>query len=224
MSFHSLQSTGFRHVSDPLGKALVRFDEVAAHRARKSVVQTLADVGGWEAPEEGTERSRMLEAVLAARGSRFVSEGGRIVFGAWAMVRAAAVFATERDLIDVQQTGWGVTDQEARLALTQWGLSEIRPRHAGPGDVLVFEMPDEPIGGGKAIKGGHHAAVLSAPGGEMSFAMLPGRKAAEPRIIHVQYAKACLESWGGPFWMNKLVGVWSFDTAAKARPFRLEAA
>lgn len=224
MSVQPLHTPGLKHVSEPLGRALINLDRAAASRAGKSVIQTIADAGGWEAPEEGTERYRMLDAALAARGTSFRSEHGRIVFGAWAMVRAAAVFATERDLIEVQQVDWGVTPNEAKLALTQWGLSEIRPRHAEPGDVLLFDMPDEQIGGGKFIKGGIHAAILSAPGGDLSWAMLPGKKSAEPRILHVQYAKACLESWAGPFWMNKLVGVWSFDVADKARPFRLEAA
>lgn len=143
-----------------------------------------------------------------------------MVFGAWAMIRAAAVFATERDLIEVQQTGWGLTANEARLALTQWGLNEIRPRHAEPGDALLFDMPAADLGAGRTQKGGIHVAILSAPGGDLSWAMLPRRKHAEPRIIHVQPARACCESWAG-WWMPKLVGAWSYDTGNKARPFRL---
>lgn len=212
------------HVTEPLGAALINLDKAAARKAKKSVVQTIADLGGWEAPEEGTERYRMLEAGLAARGTPYRTEGGKVTFGAWAMIRAAAVFATERDLIAVEQTGWGLMDNEARLALTQWGLSEIRPRHAEPGDVLLFDMPDEDLGAGRVTKGGLHAAILTAPGGDLSWAMLPGRQNAEPRIVHVRPARHCAESWAGAFWMSRLVGVWSFDTARKARPYRLEAA
>ena len=214
----------FAHITEPLGGALINLDRAAAKRAGQPVIETIAEVGGWEAPAPGSERYRMLDAALAARGSAYRSEGGRMVFGAWAMVRAAAVFATERDLIEVQQTGWGLTANEARLALTQWGLNEIRPRHAEPGDLLLFDMPDADLGAGRTQPGGIHAAILSAPGGELSWAMLPRRKIAEPRIIHVQPARACCESWAGPFWMPKLVGAWSYDTGNKARPFRLEVA
>lgn len=212
------------HLVGPLPGALKRFDDAAASRSGKSVIQTLADVGGWEAPAEGTERFRMLDAALAARGTPYRSVRGRVEFGSWAMVRAAAVFATERDLIDVQQVGWGVTENEAKLALSQWGLSEIKARFAEPGDVLLFDMPDADLGGGLVQKGGLHIAIMSAPGGDLSWSMLPCRKIAEPKIVHVQPAKACCESWAGPFWMAKLVGAYSFDIAAKARPFRLAAA
>lgn len=200
-------------------------DQARAHlnwQYGRNEVGTAADVGGWEAPVEGTERCRMLEAALAARGTSYRSEGGRIVFGSWAMVRAAAVFATERDLIEVQQVGWGVTEQEARLALTQWGLNEVKPRHAEPGDVLLFDMPDADLGGGVKQKGGVHVAILSAPGGDLSWAMLPRKSIKEPRIVHVPLGRGCCESWGG-WWTDKLIGAWSFDTGRKARPFRLAA-
>lgn len=213
----------FAHITEPLGGALVNLDRAASVRSGKSVVQTIADAGGWEAPEEGTERFRMLDAALSARGSSYRVEGGRTVFGSWAMVRAAAVFATERDLIEVQQVGWGVSKQEARLALTQWGLTEIRTRHAEPGDVLLFDMPDADLGLGRVQKGGLHIAVLSAPGGDLSWAMLPRKKIAEPRIVHLPLGRGCCESWGG-WWMPKLVGAWSFDSHDRARPFRLECA
>lgn len=211
------------HITEPLGGALINLDRAAAARAGKPVIETIAEVGGWEAPAAGSERYRMLEAALAARGSAYRSEGGRTVFGSWAMIRAAAVFATERDLIEVHQVGWGVSANEARLALTQWGLNEIRPRHAEPGDVLLFDMPAVDLGAGRTQPGGIHAAIISAPGGELSWAMLPRRKVAEPRIIHIPLARACCESWGG-WWMPKLVGAWSYDTGNKARPFRLEVA
>lgn len=212
------------HIPEPLGRSLIRLDEVAAARSRKSVIETLGDAGGWEAPEEGTERCRMLEAALAARGTPFRIEGGQIVFGGWSLVRAAAVFATERDLIQVQQVDLGVTNQEARLALTQWGMAEIKTRHAEPGDVLLFAMPDEPVGRGRVVAGGVHAAVLSGAGGELSWAMLPGRSNAEARILHAPYGRAVCESWAGPYWTSKLIGAWSFDTGRKTRPYRLEAA
>lgn len=212
------------HISEPLGSSLVRLDEVAARRQRLTVVETVAKAGGFAAPEEGTERCRMLEAALVARGTPFRSEGGKVVMGSWAMVRAAAVFATERDLIDVQQIGWGVTDQEARLALTQWGLTETKTRHAEPGDVLLFDMPDVDLGGGLTQKGGIHIAILSAAGGELSWAMLPGKTKEEPRIIHIYPARACAEAYCGKVWMDRLVGAWTFDNGRKTRPFALEAA
>lgn len=215
--------TGLRPVAEPLQGALKHLDNVAALRSGKSIIQNIADLGGWDAPAEQTERYRMLSAALAARGTPYRSEGGRVVFGSWAMVRAAAVFATERDLIEVQQTGWGLTPNEARLALTQWGLTEIRARHAEPGDVLLFEMPDVDLGHGVTQKGGVHAAILSAPGGDLSWAMLPGKTASDPKVIHVKPARACCESYAGPI-TDRLVAAYSFDTARKVRPFRLAAA
>jgi len=56
------------------------------YRAGKPVIETIAEVGGWEAPVAGSERYRMLDAALAARGSAYRSEGGRTVFGSWAML------------------------------------------------------------------------------------------------------------------------------------------
>ena len=100
----------FAHITEPLGGALINLDRAAAERAGKPVVETIAEVGGWEAPAAGSERYRMLDAALAARGTPFRTDCGRIVFGAWAMVRAAAVFADAGKLrADVVVTTGGTT-------------------------------------------------------------------------------------------------------------------
>lgn len=216
------------HITEPLGGALIRLDEAAASRSRKSVVQTIADSQGWEAPEQGSERCRMLEAALSYRGTpyRFGGGGGR--HDAWSLLRTCAAHAVQRDCVDIPRTvpGYpGVSDAAARLAFLQWGLVEIKPRHAEPGDVLLFSVPDEPlVGGGVAIPGGVHAGVLSAPGGELPFAMLPGQSREHAMMIHAYPGRAVIEASLFAGWESRLVSAFSFDTGRKARPFRLAAA
>lgn len=210
-------NTTLRPVAEPLGGALINLDTAAAGRARKSIVQNLADVEGWEAPEHGSERYRMLEAALASRGIAYRHGGGDGHHDAWSLVRDCAQVATQRDGIDV--TRWspgfgGVKEQCARMALTQWGLVEVKERHAAPGDVVLF-----------SIEGGVHAAVISAPGGDLVWPMLPGKKPkSEFRMIHAP-GRAVTEAFAGPYWTAKMLAVFSFDGGqAPARPLRLAAA
>lgn len=62
------QQVGPRPIGEALGAVIVGLDRVVAKKAGKTVIQNLADTQGWEAPEEGTERYRMLDLALASRG------------------------------------------------------------------------------------------------------------------------------------------------------------
>lgn len=217
---------GLRHVSELMTAAVVRLDEAAVARSRKSIVDTLADAGGWEAPQVGTERCRMLQAALEARNTPYAFKGGPGRHDAWSFVRYCAAFAAERDCVDIERTksGWSnVNEASARLAFLQWGLTEIKVRHAEPGDVLLFRMPDD-CGLGEGV----HPAVLSSAGGELSWAMLPGKTAKGARMIHAHWGRGVVEAWlggsGDEFWSPKLVAAFSFDVAGdRPRPFRLAA-
>lgn len=194
-----------RPIGEALGGVIVGLDRVMARKAGKTVVQNVADTDGWTAPEEGTERYRMLEAALASRGMPYRYEGGEGAHDAWSLARACATFATERDGIDVVRgdVQAGVSEQVARMAITQWGLTEVRARHAAPGDLLLFQ--------GDGFTDGAHVAILSSAGGELSWAMLPGKSRPEPKMIHAFTARSVVESWCGKFWMDRLIGVFSFD-------------
>lgn len=191
---------GLRAVSEPLGRAMIQLDRAVARKAGKTVIQNLADVGGWKAPEEGTERYRMLEAALASRGMPYRFMGGEGCHDAWTLLRDCTSVATQRDPMEVTRDGPNVSEASARTAFTQWGLNEVRIRHAEPGDVLLFD-----------IDGGVTAAIMSAPGGEMSWAMLPAQRSTEAKIIGAIKARSVCESWAGPYWTDKLCAAFSFD-------------
>lgn len=225
MSLHHLQPRALtpahiqpedqlRHVGEPLGLALVNLDRAAAKRSGLSVIDTLAQVGGWEAPEHDSERYRMLEAALASRGMPWRSGGGEGMHDAWSLVRECAQFATQRDGIDVERpyAGWGVSESKARKVLTQWGLTEVKTRYAAPGDVLLFDVPQQDLGGGRTFDGGFHAAILSEPGGDLSWSMLPTKKRPAARMVHTFPARAVIESFVSPLWRARLVAAFSFDT------------
>ena len=74
-------------------------------------------------------------------------------------------------------------------ALGRW-LLPLPLAEARPGDVLVFRM--EP---GAVAK---HCAILSAPIGEGG------------RMIHAYWGRACVESWLGRWWKERLAGVFRF--------------
>lgn len=190
-----------QHISQSLAPTVVRIDQAAAQRQGKTVIQTIADAGGWAAPEEGSERYRALSKALDMRGTPWQSGGSGPQFDGWTLARECAAHATQRDCIDLPRLGGLAIESDARAALTQWGLSEVRLRHAAPGDFLLIHM-----------EGGFHIAILSAAGGELSWAMNPGATSPEAKIIHAQPCRAVSESFVGPFWMDRLVGAFSFDT------------
>lgn len=213
MSFHqsSPHQTGLRPIGEALGSVIVGLDRAMARKAGKSIIQNLADAGGWTAPEPDTERYRMLEAALASRGMGWAFRGGEGTHDNWSLARACAAAATERDLIDVERetADWtkAVDEATARTAITQWGLTEVRLRHATPGDLLMFDM-----------SGGMHVGIMSAPGGELSWAMEPNRSLPQAKIIHAYWARSVIESWVAPVWTDRLVAAFSFD--APGRPLR----
>lgn len=216
MSFQSLQSPGLRHIGEPLGAVVVGLDRAIAAKAGKTVVQSIADKGGWEAPEHGSERYLMLEAALASRGMGWRFRGGNGTHDNWSLVRDCAQIATQRDLIEVERdtSDWAVAVPEARarMAFTQWGLTEVRARHAAPGDVLLFSMGE-----------GVHPAILSEPGGDLSWSMLPGKRLPEPKMVHGYLARSVVESWVGGWWMGQMIGAFSFDTADRMRAMKVAA-
>lgn len=216
MSFQSLQSTGLRHIGEPLGAIVVGLDKAIAEKAGKTIIQTLADKGGWEAPEHGSERYLMLEAALASRGMSRRFRGGQGAHDNWSLVRECAQIATQRDLIEVERdtADWAVAvpEERARMAFTQWGLTEVRLRHASPGDVLLFSMGE-----------GVHPAIMSAPGGEYSWSMLPRKSLPEAKVIHAYYARSVVESWLGKWWSDRLIGAFSFDGSDRMRALKVAA-
>lgn len=192
-----------RPIGEALGGVIVGLDRVMARKTGKTVVQNVADTDGWTAPEEGTERYRMLEAALASRGMPYRYEGGEGAHDAWTLARACSTFASERDGIRVLRDDGKVSEAAARMAITQWGLTEVRARHAAPGDLLLFH--------GDSFTDTAHVAILSSAGGELSWAMLPGKTRPEPKMIHAFPARSVVESWCGKVWMDRLIGVFSFD-------------
>lgn len=195
------QTERARPIGEALGGVIVGLDRVMARKAGKTVVQNVADTEGWTAPEEGTERYRMLEAALASRSMPYRFGGGEGAHDAWSLARACATFATERDGIDViRDPQHGVSEQVARMAITQWGLTEVRARHAAPGDLLLFQSSE-----------GVHVSILSSAGGDLSWAMLPGKTRPEPKMIHAYPGRSVIEAWCGKVWMDRLIGVFSFD-------------
>jgi NlpC/P60 family putative phage cell wall peptidase len=75
-------------------------------------------------------------------------------------------------------------------ALGRW-LIPLDPATARPGDVLLFRMaPDVPA---------KHCAILSA----------------EDRMIHAYWGRACVESWLGRWWRERLAAAFRFPAALR---------
>ena len=72
-------------------------------------------------------------------------------------------------------------------ALGRW-LIPLDPADARPGDVLVFRMTPEAVA--------KHCAILSA----------------EDRMIHAYWGRACVESWLGRWWRERLAGAFRFPS------------
>ncbi len=82
-----------------------------------------------------------------------------------------------------------VGGEEALLeALGRW-LVPLDPGEARPGDVLVFRIVPE-----AAAK---HCAILSAP----------------DRMIHAYWGRACVESWLGRWWRQRLAGAFRYPAS-----------
>jgi len=220
---------GLRPIGESMGSVMAQLDSVVARKQGKTVVQNLADMGGWEAPEHETERYRMLDKAMSLRGNPDNKYGGTskgVLFDAWTYARDCAVYATERDCIDVSHApmSWGISEEEARAALSQWGLTEIKLRHAQPGDLLLFAMPEQRIHRGRGqppyvTAGGMHVGVMSAPGGELTWAMMPNGKArTEAKMLHVCVARPITECWLGAMWTDNLVTAFSFGDPKNERP------
>ncbi|WP_292038629.1 MULTISPECIES: hypothetical protein [unclassified Brevundimonas] len=219
---------GPRPIAEGVGSVVAQLERVVARKHGKTVVQNIADMGGWSAPEHDSERYRMLDKAFALRGMphRFGGTADGSAFDAWSYARACATHATQRDCIDVQRqgVGWGIEEQEARKALSQWGLTEIKLRHAQPGDLLLFAMPEERLHRGPGLPpdvktAGMHVGIMSAPGGDLTWAMLPnGKPKPEAKMLHVCGARPITECWVGPMWSDNLVAAFSFGDPTDERP------
>lgn len=204
MSIHyaheAAQTAGLGLIGEALNGLMAGVERSFAARSGKTLIQSIADADGWQAPAHDSETYRMLEAALASRGMPYRFRGGEGAHDGWSLLKACAEFATRRDCMDLIRSEPVVSEDEARMALLQWGMAPVRRRHASPGDVMLF-----------ALDGGVHGAVMSAAGGEFSWAMLPGRSRPEAKIIHAAPVRSVTECWAGPYWVDKLVEVYSFD-------------
>lgn len=221
---------GLRPVGEGIGGVAAQLDRIVANRQGKSIIQTIADAGMWDAPEHDSERYRMLDMALSLRGMPSLYGDAldcpSVTFNGWSFIRHCAAHATQRDCIEVgsQKARWSVADEvHARAALAQWGLTQIKLRHAQPGDVLLFKMPEERIGRGygraaDVHAAGYHVGVLSAPGGELSWAMQPTTKPVQAKMVHCGPARPVGECWLGSHWTDNLVAAFSFGDQPTERP------
>lgn len=220
---------GLRPIGEGIGAVMAQLDSVVARKQGKTIIQNIADMGGWEAPVHESERYRMLAKAMSLRGQPNLMYGGTancVLFDAWTFARDCAAYATERDCIDVSHSpmNWGITEDEARTALSQWGLTEIKVRHAQPGDLLLFAMPEERKQRGPGLPAdvtaaGMHVGIMSAPGGDLTWAMLPnGKPKPEAKMLHVCGARPITESWVGSMWADNLVTAFSFGDPTDERP------
>lgn len=220
---------GLRPIGEGIGAVMAQLDSVVARKQGKTIIQNIADMGGWEAPVHESERYRMLAKAMSLRGQPNLMYGGTangVLFDAWTFARDCAAYATERDCIDVSHSpmSWGISEDEARAALSQWGLTEIKLRHAQPGDLLLFAMPEDRMHRGPGLppyvtSAGMHVGIMSAPGGELTWAMLPnGKPRTEAKMLHVCGARPITECWVGPMWSDNLVAAFSFGDPTDERP------
>lgn len=220
---------GLRPIGEGIGGVMAQLDAVVARKQGKTIIQNIADMSGWEAPVHESERYRMLAKAMSLRGQPNVMYGGTangVLFDAWTYARDCAVYATERDCIDVSHApmSWGISEDEARAALSQWGLTEIKVRHAQPGDLLMFAMPEERKQRGPGLPAdvtaaGMHVGIMSAPGGDLTWAMLPnGKPKPEAKMLHVCGARPITECWVGSMWADNLVTAFSFGNPTDERP------
>jgi hypothetical protein len=212
--------SGLRPLGDVIPAVMDTVERaVVAKRGVADLIRMRAFADGWEAPASDSERGLMLAAALEAKGMSYSFRGRQPnSHDAWSLLRTCAAKATSRDCIDIERhdpAPLGMTEDRARMAFTQWGLVEVKPRYAEPGDVLLI-----------AIDGGVHAGVLSSPGGEtLSWSMLPGKEKPEAQMVHAFYGASVTESFLGPYWMHKkgqLIAAFSFD--APSSPMREEQA
>lgn len=199
---------GLRPVADPVSGILANIDQAVINRAGgQGLVALRAEAEGWSAPSPTSERGRMLAKALEAVGTPWSFKGEQAdTHDNWSLVKACATYATGRDLIDVDRLSadWaiGVSDERARMAFAQWGLTQVRDNHAEPGDLMLFRMGQL----------GVHPMIMSMPGGDFPRAHAgPRAMMSEAKAVHAGWAKSCTECWLGEFWTSKLIGVWSFD-------------
>lgn len=104
------------------------------------------------------------------------------------------VVGEEPQAIPAYRSDWAETGvEESLLTAARAHLIEIDVADAQPGDVLLFRMAPE-----AAVK---HAAIMSIEGAP---------RFSHPRMIHAYCARACVESWIGPWWARRLSHAFSF--------------
>ena len=120
-----------------------------------------------------------------------------LVRGVW-----RELYGHEAESVPPYRPDWAETGAVETLldAARRW-LIEVSPAEMQPGDVLLFRMQP-----GALVK---HCAILSA---------LPTLRDPQARMIHAYWGRAVVESWLGPWWRRRLVGVFRFPTLTPERP------
>lgn len=107
-----------------------------------------------------------------------------LVRGVW-----RALHGPEPEVPPPYRPDWAETGgRELLLEALSRRLRPIDPAEARPGDVLVFRMAP-----GAVAK---HCAILSGP----------------DRMIHAYWGRACVESWLGRWWRERLAGAFRFPS------------
>lgn len=188
---------------------------VVANRGADDLVVFRAASEGWLVPAQSAPRRVMLAKALELINLIPTQHYGK---DGWGFVRDCAAAATGYDdLLDPARGGpWGGVDSDrAMLTMLSWDMHEIKPTQAEPGDVLLFDMGE-----------GVHPAILTSPGGSLTFALNTVRNAQPAaKMAHVYWARGLIEAWVGPdVWMPRLIGAFSFDTSGAPQRAALKVA
>lgn len=221
MSLHQInrqEPEGLNPIGSIMPRALQTVERaVVANRGADDLVVFRAASEGWLVPAQSAPRRVMLAKALELLNLKVTQHYGK---DGWGFVRDCAAAATGfDDLLDPARgvTGWGggIDADRAMLTLLAWDLHEIKPSHAEPGDVLLFDMGE-----------GVHPAILTSPGGSLTFALNTVRNApTAPKMAHVYWARGLIEAWIGPdVWMPRLIGAFSFVAPGAPQRAALKAA
>lgn len=202
------QPTGPRLVADAVPNVLETVtDAVIASQGAKKGIQLRATLEGWTLPANDTARQAMLLAAMELRGTPYQNGGGKNAHDAWTFVQACAERATSRDDLFPVKPATAADDavplEVAILHLLEWGLHQVRPDRAEPGDLLIYQ----------AGSLGVHPAIMT------------GSERGYTRVAHAYQARAVTEAWvkdgvwpspsAGPM---VLVAAFSFDAPGDPLP------
>lgn len=198
----SIHEQGMRPIGATIPAVLDRVeDAVLATQGVLKAISFRSTTKGWTAPANDTARQAMLAAALELRGTTYSFRGPDGTLDQWSFIEACAERATARnDLLPVDvglPSDDAVSLNHATLCFLDWGLREVRPARAEPGDVLLFQ----------AASGGVHPAIMTDTQREFL------------RVCHSYQARSVVEAWlkDGVFaspgaGRMRLVAAFSFDT------------